>query len=118
MNLAASTPRDLLAPGDRPVRNVSAPPAGRMGRSRSHRRRGPLPDLAHELGLGADTQRNSPMVRMLARLVVVQLACIGESREALAVLRTIPPLARRHLLGLPGHLVERHQAELEMAAAR
>jgi hypothetical protein len=77
-----------------------------------------LPDLAHELGLGGGTQRNSPMVRTLARLVVFQLARIDETQDALAVLRSVPPLARRHLLRLPGHLVERHQAELEMAAAR
>lgn len=76
-----------------------------------------LPDLAHELGLGGGTQHNSPMVRTLARLVVFQLARIDESRDALAVLRAVPPLARRHLLRLPGHLVERHQTELETLAA-
>jgi|SRR5947207_1623078 len=78
-----------------------------------------LPDLAHELGLGGGTGRNSPMVRTLARLVVFQLAQVDESRNALAVLRAVPPLARRQLLRLPRHLVERHKAELEaMAAAR
>jgi hypothetical protein len=54
-----------------------------------------LPDLAHELGLGGGTQRNSPMVYTLARLVVFQLARIDESQEALAVLRAVPPLARQ-----------------------
>jgi hypothetical protein len=76
-----------------------------------------LSDLAHELGLGGGTGRNSPMVRTLARLVVFQLASIDESSDALAVLRAVPPLARRHLLRLPGHLVERHQTELEAVAA-
>src|SRR5438094_10508947 len=41
-----------------------------------------LPDLAHELGLGGGTGRNSPIVRTLARLVVFQLARIDESNEA------------------------------------
>src|SRR5947209_4676432 len=63
----------------------------------------PLSELAHELGLGGGTGRNSPMVRTLARLVVFQLASIDECREALAVLRAVPPLARRHLLRLPRH---------------
>ena len=75
-----------------------------------------LADLARELGLGGGTGRNSPVVRSLARLVVFQLARLDHSRDALAVLRAVPPLARRHLLRLPTHLVERHQAELQLAA--
>ena len=76
-----------------------------------------LPDLAHELGLGGGTGRNAPLVRTLARLVVFQLAAIDESRDAVAVLRLVPPLARRHLQRLPDHLAERHQIELETAVA-
>ena len=76
-----------------------------------------LPELAHELGLGGGTGRNSPVVRTLARLVVFQLAGIDQSRDAFAVLRAVPPLARRHLLRLPGHLLERHQADLKVVAA-
>lgn len=75
-----------------------------------------LPDLAHELGLGGGTGRNSPVIRTLARLVVFELARIDGCNDALAVLRAVPPLARRHLLRLPAHLVERHQAELQLAA--
>ena len=77
----------------------------------------PLADLAHELGLGGGTGRNAPMVRTLARLIVFEMAQIDESRDALAVLRLVPPLARRHLRRLPEHLVERHQAELETVVA-
>jgi hypothetical protein len=77
----------------------------------------PLADLARELGLGGGTGRNSPMVRTLARLVVFQVAQIDESRDALAVLRMLPPLARRHLRRLPDHLVERHQADTQILAA-
>ena len=76
-----------------------------------------LADLAHELGLGGGTGRNAPVVRTLARLVVFQMAQIDECRDALAVLRLVPPLARRHLCRLPDHLVVRHQAELENVAA-
>lgn len=76
-----------------------------------------LAELAKELGLGGGTGRNAPMVRTLARLVVFQMAQIDETRDALAVLRQVPPLARRHLLRVPDHLVERHQAELENVAA-
>lgn len=78
-----------------------------------------LADLAQELGLGGGTGRNAPLVRTLARLVVFQLAAVDESRDALAVLRLVPPLARRHLRRLPDHLAERHQIELEsMVASR
>lgn len=77
----------------------------------------PLTDLAQELGLGGGTGRNAPMVRTLARLVVFQMAQIDESRDAVAVLRRVPPLALRHLRRLPDHLVERHHAEFETVAA-
>ena len=76
-----------------------------------------LADLAHELGLGGGTGRNAPMIRTLARLVVFQMAQIDESRDALAVLRLVPPLAQRHLRRLPDHLVERHRAEFGIVAA-
>jgi len=33
--------------------------------------------------------------------------------ETLAVRRSVPPLARRHLARLPFHLAERHRAEIE-----
>lgn len=78
----------------------------------------PLADLAHELGLGGGTGRNAPVVRTLARLVFFELAKIDESRNGLAVLRMVPPLARRHMFRLPDHLATRHAADVEIERTR
>lgn len=72
----------------------------------------PLAPLARELGLGEGTGRNSPVVRSLARVVEFNMAQVRG--DTLAVRRALPPLARRHENRLPGHLVARHRAELEV----
>lgn len=70
-----------------------------------------LARLARELGLGPSTGRHSPVVKALARLVGFNMAAVRG--DALAVRRSVPPLARRHLARLPLHLAERHRAEIE-----
>jgi hypothetical protein len=69
--------------------------------------------LAGELGLGHAGGRNSALIRTLARLVAFDMATI--TGEELAVRRRVPPLARRHLLRLPPHLVELHAADVSEA---
>lgn len=75
----------------------------------------PLAPLAGELGLGGGTLRNAPLVRTLARLVVFDMAAVRG--DVLAVRRALPPLARRHVTRLPGHLAERHRFETERQVA-
>lgn len=70
--------------------------------------------FARELGLGDGAGRSSPIVRTLARLVCFGLAEIRG--DQLMVRRRVPPLARRHLQRLPGHLVAQHQAVMEAGA--
>ena len=74
----------------------------------------PLAPLAGELGLGGGTLRNAPLIRTLTRLVVFDMAAIRG--DVLAVRRALPPLARRHLSRLPGHLAERHRSDVEPQA--
>jgi hypothetical protein len=63
---------------------------------------------AAELGLGHNGGTNSPMVRTLGRLVIFQMAdVVGDTYR---VRRTLPPLARRHILRLPPHLAMRHNS--------
>ncbi|MCA1843990.1 MAG: hypothetical protein LC792_12565 [Actinobacteria bacterium] len=70
-----------------------------------------LGHFARELGLGDGIGRQAPVVRAIARLVTFRMA---EGRgDALAVRRSLPPLAGRHLARLPQHLAERHRAEME-----
>lgn len=71
----------------------------------------PLGPTAAALGIGHRGGINSPMTRTLARLVTFGMASI--QGDAYAVRRTLPPLARRHVMRLPGHLVERHRTEYE-----
>lgn len=73
-----------------------------------------LRPAAAEIGLGHSGGINSPMTRTLGRLVTFEMAAIRG--EALAVRRMLPPLARRHLARLPGHLAERHRDEHEAHA--
>jgi len=67
-----------------------------------------LSSLGREIGLGAGTGRNSPIVRTLARLVDFHLAEIIDDR--LGVYTSLPPLTRRQTDRLPDHLAQRHRA--------
>lgn len=73
-----------------------------------------LAPMARELGLGEGTGRNSPLVRTLTRLVSYDMAVIRG--DALGVRRAMGPLTRRQVMRLPGHLGERHQAEMAARA--
>ena len=66
----------------------------------------PLAPLSRELGLGDGTGRHSPVVRTLARLALFEMVLLLGGQ--LAVRRSVPPLARRHLSRLPGHLLAAH----------
>jgi hypothetical protein len=76
----------------------------------------PLGPTAAALGIGHRGGANSPMTRTLTRLVTFGMAAI--QGDAYAVRRTLPPLARRHVMRLPGYLAERHRAECEAPASR
>ena len=68
-----------------------------------------LSELGRELGLGAGTGRNSPVVRTLARLVGFGLATpLGDS---LAVRRVLAPLTCRQAARLPEPLASQHVTE-------
>ena len=73
----------------------------------------PLSRLGGELGLTGGVTRNGPTARTINRLVDFDMARVVG--DALAVRRKLPPLTRRHVLRLPTHLAERHQALLEAA---
>ncbi|MFN2607135.1 MAG: hypothetical protein ABR511_04470 [Acidimicrobiales bacterium] len=68
-----------------------------------------LADTAQALGLGSRGGRHSPFMRALTRCCQFDLA---EARPdgALAVRRKLPPLNRRQVSRLPGHLQAAHQA--------
>lgn len=68
-----------------------------------------LGTLASELGLSVGLNRNSPVIRTIARLVKFDMAAI--QGDAMAVRCAIPPLARRQLLRLPEHLVASHHSD-------
>ena len=70
-----------------------------------------LAPFARELGLGDGAGRSSPVVRSLARIIGFGLAEIRG--DLLMVRRRVPPLARRHVQRLPGHLAAQHQAVME-----
>jgi hypothetical protein len=74
-----------------------------------------LAGLGREIGLGAGTGRNSPVVRTVSRLVDFHLAEIVDGR--LGVSTMLPPLSRRQATRLPEHLATRHQ-ELARAGSR
>ena len=62
--------------------------------------------LARQLGLGAGTGRNAPLIKSLARLTVFGLA--RAEGDVYALRLAFPPLARRHLRRLAPQLVEAH----------
>ena len=62
--------------------------------------------LAHQLGLGTGTGRNSSLVKTLVRLSTFGLAVVRG--DAYAMRLAFPSLARRHLRRLAPHLVEAH----------
>lgn len=74
-----------------------------------------LADLGREIGLGAGTGRNSPIVRTVSRLLDFHLAEIIDGR--LGVSTMLPPLSRRQATRLPEHLATRHQ-ELARGGSR
>ena len=63
--------------------------------------------LARQLGLGAGTGRNAPLIKSLARLTIFGLA-VPEG-DVYALRLAFPPLARRHLRRLAPQLVEAHR---------
>jgi hypothetical protein len=67
--------------------------------------------LARQLGLGAGTGRNAPLVKSLARLTVFGLA--RAEGDVYALRLAFPPLARRHLRRLAPQLVEAHRVLTE-----
>ena len=69
-----------------------------------------LGDLAHSLGLGRSTARNSPIVRTLHRLEQFGLARVDHGTYA--VRRTAPALTRRQADRLPAHLIGEHRRDL------
>lgn len=71
----------------------------------------PMQPAAASLGLAHHGGSNSSIVRTLGRLVFFEMAAIQGQR--LAVRRMLPPLARRHVSRLPGHLAEQHRAAYE-----
>jgi hypothetical protein len=68
-----------------------------------------LATLGREVGLGAGTGRNAPVVRTIRRLVDFHLAEIVDE-EQLAVYTRLPPLTRRQAARLPAHLAVRHRS--------
>jgi hypothetical protein len=74
----------------------------------------PLAVLARQLGLGAGTGRNAPLIKSLARLTIFGLAVPEGGVYALRL--AFPPLARRHLRRLAPQLVEAHRLLTEAPA--
>ncbi len=66
-----------------------------------------LDETARALGLGGRQGRHSPFARALSRCITFELAR-WQGPGTLAVRRTLPPLARRHVLRLPLPLQEDH----------
>lgn len=75
-----------------------------------------LPTLAREIGLGAGSGRNAPVVRTLTRLVDFRVAEIVDGQ--LGVHTMLPPLSRRQAAHLPNHLAERHREDLALIRPR
>ncbi|MEW6477656.1 MAG: hypothetical protein AB1679_35875 [Actinomycetota bacterium] len=67
--------------------------------------------LARQLGLGAGTGRNAPVIKSLARLTVFGLA--RSEGDVFALRLAFPPLARRHLRRLSPQLIEAHRVLTE-----
>jgi hypothetical protein len=82
-------------------------------------------DTSHALGVGQRDGASSPIVRTLRRLVQFDLACEDPMSDLIAVRRTIPPVAARHLRRLPADVQAQHAEwaepqgdEAPLAAAR
>ena len=82
-------------------------------------------DTSHALGVGQRDGASSPIVRTLRRLVQFDLACEDPMSDLIAVRRTIPPVAARHLRRLPAEVQAQHAEwaepqgdEAPLAAAR
>ncbi|MDP9389481.1 MAG: hypothetical protein M3Q48_16590 [Actinomycetota bacterium] len=73
-----------------------------------------LSELGRELGLGAGTGRNSPVIRTLSRLIAFGLAV--PMGEALAVRRSLAPLTCRQAARLPEALASQHERERDRSA--
>jgi hypothetical protein len=67
-----------------------------------------LDELAAALGLGGRSGRHVPLLRALDRLVSFGMARTMPSGPELAVRRSLPPLAQRHLQRLPSTLRRQH----------
>ena len=65
-------------------------------------------DTSHALGVGQRDGASSPIVRTLRRLVQFDLACEDPMSDLIAVRRTIPPVAARHLRRLPAEVQAQH----------
>jgi len=65
-------------------------------------------DTSHALGVGRRDGASSPIVRTLRRLVQFDLACEDPMSDLIAVRRTIPPVAARHLRRLPAEVQAQH----------
>ncbi|HEY9557939.1 MAG TPA: hypothetical protein VIR58_14470 [Acidimicrobiales bacterium] len=68
-----------------------------------------LPELAQELGLGANVGRSSPVIRTLARLLRFQAA--APAGDVLAVRRFLAPLPYRLAAQLPPRLAAAHDLD-------
>jgi hypothetical protein len=75
-------------------------------------------DTSQALGLGQRDGNSSPILRTLTRLSQFDLAC-DDGRGTVAVRRNLPPINRRHVRRLPGHLQTAHAewAEAKLAEA-
>jgi hypothetical protein len=75
-------------------------------------------DTSQALGLGQRDGNSSPILRSLTRLSQFDLAC-DDGRGTVAVRRNLPPINRRHVRRLPGHLQAAHAewAEAKLAEA-
>jgi hypothetical protein len=69
----------------------------------------PLAPAAATIGLGHSGGCNAPLIRTLGRLVTFGIARVNG--DGLAVRRCLPPLARRHIVRLPGYLAEQLRSE-------
>ena len=65
-------------------------------------------DTSYALGVGQRDGASSPIVRTLRRLVQFDLACEDPMSDLIAVRRTIPPVAARHLRRLPADVQAQH----------
>ena len=68
-----------------------------------------LSTFGHELGLGAGTSRNSPLIRTLGRLA--QFGMAAPLAEAWCVRRFVPSLPQRLAQRLPAALAAQHAAD-------